>query len=151
MIIEIPQALEEDVVTVNAMGAKMLGAIERLLASPELPGGTDGEIAQILLYSRNHLREALGFGEGPFAGLIDIIGMRIFENWADTAVVDGTYGGITVYRYDPDADYSLYSAKELIDKATGHSFWHRRVENLRTHLVSALGVSDKAPYVVRMD
>jgi len=145
---QIPNKIEEDLVTAVSMLTRALGACERVRKSGLLPGGLDGGAEETMEFACAHLRIALGFGDSKKTGLMDLIGMRVFADWLDKANKDGTYAGVDVYRYDTEEFVSLYSVKELIDKETGFSFWHLSLENLRAHMVAELRVPDRLPYVV---
>jgi hypothetical protein len=143
-----PTEIEEDLVVAVSMVTRALGALQKVEQSGRLPGGEQGAAQQTLAYARGHIAQALGVGESEYLGLVDLVGMRVFNGWIDAATIDGTYAGMTVYRYDTKDQQSLYSVKELLDPDNGFSFWHNRVENLAAHLVAQFRVRADASYVV---
>lgn len=145
---QMPSKIEEDLVTAVSMLTRALGACDRVRKSNLLPGGPDGDASETMEFACDHLRMALGFGDSEKTGLMDLIGMRVFEGWLEKAKKDGTYADLNVYRYDTEEFVSLYSVRELIDKETGFSFWHLSLDNLRAHMVAELRVPDRLPYVV---
>jgi hypothetical protein len=150
--IVIPREIEEDLSLAVAMATRALAAITRIQKSDVLPGGALGVVGQTLSFTRGNLEKALGFGNSLDMGLADLIGMRAHKAWLDEAYVAGSYGGITVYRYDgvegDNVRVSTYSAKEIIDPETGYTFWFRTVESLVAMLVAECGVSDRLEYEI---
>lgn len=114
----------------------------RMAVIAEESGAVDPAVVELLNAVKGSIWAALGTEKNQ--GIMDLLGMRLIDNWLDAAFLDGHYDGIAIYRFDGEP-CPIFSARELSDD-DGVSYWHFSEQTAAAHLIQKCGARPGQPF-----